>query len=83
MLVLVTGMMITSLTNNGQLAFAESDSAPTILVSDKLKSNPLAMKIIAEMEGTKIKIQPKSRRKNIWNTLNRRANRGGENKKIG
>ena len=55
MLVLVTGMMITSLTNNGQLAFAESDSAPTILVSDKLKSNPLAMKIIAEMEAQKLR----------------------------
>jgi len=58
--VLVAGMMVMSLANNGQTAFADSDSAPTILVSDKLKNNPLAMKIIAEMEAQKLRYNQNS-----------------------
>jgi len=50
-LVLVTGMIIISGTSNWNEAFAESES--TILVSDKLKNDPFAMKIIAEMEAQK------------------------------
>ena len=34
------------------LAFGETTD-PTILVSDKLKNDPVAMKIIAEMEAQK------------------------------
>jgi len=40
---------------NGQAAFADSDNEPTILVSEQLKKNPLAMKIIAEMEAQKLR----------------------------
>ena len=41
---------------NGELeAFAQSDNQPNVLVSEKLKKNPLALKIIAEMEAQKQK----------------------------
>jgi hypothetical protein len=50
-LVLVAGMIIVSGTTDWNEAFAESP--PTILVSDKLKNDPFAMKIIAEMEAQK------------------------------
>ncbi len=40
---------------NGQAAFANPDNEPTILVSEQLKKNPLAMKIIAEMEAQKLR----------------------------
>jgi len=40
---------------NSQLVFAETDSKPTVLVSDKLKNDPIAMKIIAEMEAQKLR----------------------------
>ena len=48
-------MIIISGTSNWHEAFAESESTPTILVSDKLKNDPFAMKIIAEMEAQKLK----------------------------
>jgi len=54
-LLMVAGMIIISSTNIDQLAFAESNSEPAILVSDKLKKNPMAMKIIAEMEAQKLR----------------------------
>ena len=41
--------------NGSQLAFADSDQETTILVSESLKKNPLAMQIIAEMEAQKKK----------------------------
>jgi 3-methyladenine DNA glycosylase AlkC len=52
---IVTGMILTSSTNIDQLAFAESNTESAILVSDKLKNNPMAMKIIAEMEAQKLR----------------------------
>jgi hypothetical protein len=55
MLMLVAGMIIISSTNIDQLAFAESNTESAILVSDKLKNNPMAMKIIAEMEAQKLR----------------------------
>ncbi len=55
MLVIVAGLLIIPATNGGQEAFAESDEVSTILVSDTLKKNPLAMKIIAEMEAQKLR----------------------------
>jgi hypothetical protein len=54
-LVIVAGMIIISSTNIDQLAFAESNTESVILVSDKLKKNPMAMKIIAEMEAQKLR----------------------------
>jgi hypothetical protein len=54
-LFMVAGLLIMPTSNDGQIAFAESDDKPTILVSDKLKKNPLAMKIIAEMEAQKLR----------------------------
>jgi len=54
LLVIVAGVMIVSLPSNGQLAFAETETT-TILVSDKLKNDPFAMKIIAEMEAQKLR----------------------------
>ena len=50
-------------TNGGQDAFAESDIEPTILVSDQLKKNPFAMKIIAEMEAQKLRYKQLSEEK--------------------
>ena len=54
MLVIVTGLLIIP-SLNGQVAFAESDKQPTVLASEQLKKNPLAMKIIAEMEAQKLR----------------------------
>ena len=48
-------MIVVSSANIDQLAFAEPITASTILVSDKLKNNPMAMKIIAEMEAQKLR----------------------------
>lgn len=54
-LVIVVGLLIIPATNGEQEAFAESNKVSTILVSDTLKKNPLAMKIIAEMEAQKLR----------------------------
>ena len=62
-LVIVTGLLIMPATNGGQDAFAESDIEPTILVSDQLKKNPFAMKIIAEMEAQKLRYKQLSEEK--------------------
>ena len=54
-LLIIAGLIIMPATNGEQLAFAESDSESTLKVSDKLKKNPLAMQIIAEMEAQKLR----------------------------
>jgi hypothetical protein len=54
-LILVAGMIIFTIPNNGEMAFAESEITSVILVSDKLKNDPFAMKIIAEMEAQKLR----------------------------
>lgn len=54
-LVILSGMLSIPMLDNPQIAFAESNSNPTVLVSDKLKNDPLAMKIIAEMEAQKLR----------------------------
>ena len=53
-LVIVSGLISLSMLNSDNNAFAETKE-PTILVSDKLKNDPLAMKIIAEMEAQKLR----------------------------
>jgi len=59
----VTGLLILPGINSGQTAYAEFNQEPTILVSDTLKKNPLAMKIIAEMEAQKLRYQQLSEEK--------------------
>ena len=54
-LLIIAGLLIMPATNGEQLAFAESDSESTLKVSDKLKKNPLAIQIIAEMEAQKLR----------------------------
>jgi len=54
-LIMISGLLSVPSLNNGHLAFAETISESTILVSDKLKNDPLAMKIIAEMEAQKLR----------------------------
>ena len=54
-LLMIAGLLIMPATNGEQFAFAESDSSSTLKVSDKLKKNPLAMQIIAEMEAQKLR----------------------------
>jgi len=54
-LVMISGMLSVTILDVQQIAFAETDSNPTVLVSDKLKNDPLAMKIIAEMEAQKLR----------------------------
>jgi len=62
-LVIVAGLLILPGINNGQTAYAEFNQEPTILVSDTLKKNPLAMKIIAEMEAQKLRYKQLSEEK--------------------
>ena len=52
---IIAGLLIVPAVDEEQIAFAESDIEPVILVSDQLKKNPLAMKIIAEMEAQKLR----------------------------
>jgi len=54
-LVIISGMLSVPMLDMQQIAFAESNSKPTVLVSDKLKNDPLAMRIIAEMEAQKLR----------------------------
>ncbi len=53
-LFLIAGLLVMPSNGSGQIAFAES-AETTIKVSEKLKKNPLAMKIIAEMEAQKLR----------------------------
>ncbi len=62
-LVIVAGLLILPGINSGQTAYAEFNQEPTILVSDTLKKNPLAMKIIAEMEAQKLRYKQLSEEK--------------------
>ncbi len=62
-LVIVAGLLILPTVNSGQTAFADSNEEPTFLVSEKLKKNPLAMKIIAEMEAQKLRYKQLSEEK--------------------
>ena len=62
-LVIVAGLLILPTINSGQTAFADSNVEPTFLVSEKLKNNPLAMKIIAEMEAQKLRYKQLSEEK--------------------
>ena len=54
-LVMISGILSVTILDVQQTAFAETDSNPTVLVSDKLKNDPIAMKIIAEMEAQKLR----------------------------
>ncbi len=54
-LLLIAGILILPTLSDEHLAFAESNDDSTIKVSDKLKNNPLAMQIIAEMEAQKLR----------------------------
>ena len=54
-LVIISGMLSVPMLDNHQIAYAESNSKPTVLVSDKIKNDPVAMKIIAEMEAQKLR----------------------------
>lgn len=52
-LVLIAGLLVVPGSNNENYVYAQSDNHPK--VSEKLKNNPLAMKIIAEMEAQKLR----------------------------
>lgn|GEM_PF-886409 len=81
-LVIVAGSLILPSINNEQTAFAESNTEPTILVSDTLKKNPLAMKIIAEMESQKLKYKQLSEGKLPEIPLTKKQIEIEKNKKI-
>jgi hypothetical protein len=81
-LVIVAGLLIIPATNGGQEAFAESDKVSTILVSDTLKKNPLAMKIIAEMEAQKLRYKQLSEEKLPEVPLTKKQIEIEENRKI-
>jgi len=53
----IVAMMAMIVTSTGQIAFAEPDttSEPVVKASEELQKNPLAMKILAEMEKQKLK----------------------------
>ena len=57
MLASIAGLFAVPITYTDQMAFAETDSQsiPEIKVAPHLKKNPLAMKIIAEMEAQKLR----------------------------
>jgi len=81
-LVIVVGLLIVPATNGWQEAFAESDKVSTILVSDTLKKNPLAMKIIAEMEAQKLRYKQLSEEKLPEVPLTKKQIEIEENRKI-
>ena len=56
-LLVITGLMIFPSIDANQLAFAESDKIPQVKASAELQKNPLAMKIIAEMEAQKLRFK--------------------------
>jgi hypothetical protein len=68
-------------TNGGQ-AFAESDKVSTILVSEQLKKNPFAMKIIAEMEEQKLRYKQLSDEKTTKSLPTKKQIEIEENRKI-
>ncbi len=82
LLVVVAGLLILPATNSGQTAFADSNEEPTILVSDTLKKNPLAMKIIAEMEAQKLRYKQLSEEKLPEIPLTKKQIEIEENRKI-
>lgn len=53
----IAGLFAVPITSTEHMAFAESDtySMPVIKVADHLKNNPLALKIITEMEAQKLR----------------------------
>ncbi len=53
----IVGLFAVPITSTEHMAFAESDtnSMPVIKVADHLKNNPLAIKIITEMEAQKLR----------------------------
>ncbi len=53
--VLIAGLITFSVGNFFQPVYAESTNEPKVLVSDQLKKNPFAMKIIKEMEAQKLR----------------------------
>jgi len=81
-LVIVAGLLILPTVNSGQTAFADSNEEPTFLVSEKLKKNPLAMKIIAEMEAQKQRYKQLSEEKPQEIPLTKKQIEIEENRKI-
>ena len=67
---------------NGGQAFAESDKVSTILVSEQLKKNPFAMKIIAEMEEQKLRYKQLSDEKTTKSLPTKKQIEIEENRKI-
>jgi len=51
----VAALLLVPITTSNEIAFAETESMPKILVADHLKNNPLAIKIITEMEAQKLR----------------------------
>lgn len=61
----IVAMIAMIMTSTAQIAFAESDtsSEPVVKASAELQKNPLAMKILAEMEKQKLKYTQKMQEK--------------------
>ena len=57
----IVALLLIPIANSNQMAFAEEK--PKILVADHLKNNPLAMKIIAEMEAQKLRYKQQQAQK--------------------
>ena len=53
--VLFSVIALSLISGNNLNAFAESDTTPIVKASEQLRKNPLAMKILAEMESQKLK----------------------------
>ena len=64
-ILVIVAMMAMIMTSTAQIAFAESDAAsePVVKASAELQKNPLAMKILAEMEKQKLKYTQKMQEK--------------------
>ena len=80
-LVIVAGLLIMPAANGGQ-AFAESDKVSALLVSEQLKKNPFAMKIIAEMEEQKLRYKQLSDEKTTKSLPTKKQIEIEENRKI-
>ena len=81
-LIVLAGLFSVPSINSSFVAFGDTNSSPTVLVSDKLKNDPVAMKIIAEMEAQKLRYKQIQEGKSVTIPLTKEQIEVEKNRKI-